>query len=121
MSKFSQVQKQQKQLPYTVTPIGDEVALKAWKEYRAQKDLAYKTEAAVRFEKTKEVAVSMIINQDVNPFKFTPAEQEEIKARHKRLAALKKGIDVVRRECSDPSPEMAPPLLQRIKSFFNFR
>ncbi len=119
MSKFSQVQKQQKQLPYTVSPIGDSEALKHWKAHRLQKDTAYRADAAIRFEKTKEVAVAMVSNQGINPFKFTPEEQEEIKARHQRLAALKRGIEASRASYLAENPPSAPTgLLARIKAFF---
>lgn len=125
MSKFAQVQKQQKQLPYTVSPIGDEVALKYWKEYRAQVDATYKAEADIRFQTRRDNAVGYVTNQDINPFTYTQAEREELEVRKarltaakERLASAKADLEATGMSVDEPAPE-APTFLQRIKQFFN--
>lgn len=89
MSRSIYVQNQTKQLPYTVEPIGDALALKYWKERQAEKARLREAALAPVREARRQSAMDMVKHQEVNPFKHTEEDKVELTYRRNRLQRAK--------------------------------
>lgn len=101
----AQVIKAQKELPYTVTTIGDEAQLAKWKVDRFIADAAYKTEASKRYESRRTNAVDIVMGQNTS-LVFSKAEHEEIQAnkkRHTKVMTIRKSYTPPVEEAKQPT------------------
>lgn len=122
MSRFSHVQKQQKELPYSVTPIGDAVALKHWKEFQIQKAVVREIALEPKRWEARERAAEMVSNQETNPYKHRSEDKQEIAYRKARLSAAKHdlrrsqtALEAYQATTPAIQPEETPPsALQRV-------
>lgn len=119
MAKQAQVQRQQKELPYSVSVIGDEQALNFWREHRKAKERLIKLEQEMRYAGRRDKAISYVTNQEVNPFTYTKEEREELEIRKARLKAAKAELEAMKEpQLQDIVEDSAPSFWQKIKNFF---
>jgi hypothetical protein len=107
MSKYAQVLKQQKAIPYTVSVIGDTQALEFWKKAQAQKEYVRQITLEPIRGATRGRAMEMVSDQSVNPYKHRPEDKQELQYRAKRLAQAKSDLKTVN---SAFEAHQAPPL-----------
>lgn len=75
--KSAQVQRAEKRLPYSVTPIGGKAELAAWKVQRAEIDEQWRAEAEEKRKVVRAAIVAMVADQSAT---VTDADLEEIRA-----------------------------------------
>lgn len=74
--KYNHVQQQEKQVPFTVSVIGDAKDLAVWKTERLRIEEQYKEEAAIRLQDRRRNAVEALIGERI--LELTGADKAEI-------------------------------------------
>jgi len=109
------VRKAEKLLPYTVIPVGDKAAYRAWKPLHAKKEALYDQKNIELRELRRQQAILMVQEQ-LSTVSLTKQEKAEIQYQYKRN---KKVISEVRQYLKLEEPPVIVPLKTKIIAWFS--